>query len=570
MNAENRRFSMDVASRGGRDIQSPWWRTQSQHHAPPNAALDWRVPVLVWLASLLLLIPTASTVFGFDSAAFSYVARELQSGSVLYRDLWDNKQPGIYWFYQLVTQLLGSNWHALLIATSVWTASTALLASCVIMHALPNERWAWPAPLLVVAVLAERAEPEHIGQIETLVALPLFGICLCAQRLSAHCAASAKVSINATLQGCATHALLGLAAGLLGGAVMTFKVVLTPLAAIVFFAALAPSVVRQQWRWRQLCAATAGFSVGVLAIAGVVVSYFIDHGVFDTFWWTTFRYPTQALAHAPLAPPERLFVGLRWFAISAAPLVPLTVLAMAKGQHVFKGAAGGAVLFAMAWLSAGFALILVQKFSWWSYHFEMLLWPLGILAATGIARLREPRDVARTRTMELWLPWLVVASTALLLAEHGAHGIKKRSAPDWPLGTELRSAIDRAQSLTTAFDAQLPSAACGTGYVIGDPRLLLASGMRQAIATPGMSWWGAFLPSQLALLPAQLAQAQPDYVYLDSTYQTQFARELPELGHWLERVYLPLMADTTGGVWWQRAASNGASGCPTRPVFVVP
>lgn len=523
-------------------------------------------PLLVWLISLLMLSPTDLGEFGFDSAAFSYVAQVLQSGGNLYRDVWDNKQPGIFWFYQVIGQLLGNDWHSLFVGASIWTATTALLASYVILYALPKERWAPFSPLLVVAILATRAETEHIGQIESLVALPLMGIGLCALRLQTQAAKPSDGPQAPWRQ----YFVPGLVAGALTSMVMSFKLVLAPLAALLFFVTIAPSVAKRHWRSRQLLASVAGFALGIFAVDAAVVGYFIQHESLGEFWWTTFRYPLAALRQAPLAPPERLLGGLRWFAIAASPLLPLALVAVLQGRRLFSGLTGAAALFALTWLGAGFALILAQKFSWWTYHFEMLLWPLGLLAAAGIARIGELLRSAGRLRIALFLPRLIVASVAIFLTIQSVHAVRKRSLPEWPISSDLRSAIAGASDLVRLFGWDSVATACGTGYVIGDPRLLLASGLKQAIPTPGMSWWGAFLPAQLRQLPAQLARAMPDYVYISAEFQAQFARDLPELGQWLDDAYRQLRSDATGGIWWQRHTRDSATSCPRRQVFTVP
>ena len=81
----------------------------AQNGVPVANAIDGKTLLGVAALSVLLLNPSGLGVFGFDSAAFSYVAQVLQQVGVLYRDIWDNKQPGIHWFYQSVAQLIGND-----------------------------------------------------------------------------------------------------------------------------------------------------------------------------------------------------------------------------------------------------------------------------------------------------------------------------------------------------------------------------------------------------------------------------------------------------------------------------
>src|SRR5262249_7866699 len=43
--------------------------------------------------------------FHGDQAFFTVGAQKLAHGAVLYRDFWDFKQPGIYWFYEAAGRL---------------------------------------------------------------------------------------------------------------------------------------------------------------------------------------------------------------------------------------------------------------------------------------------------------------------------------------------------------------------------------------------------------------------------------------------------------------------------------
>ena len=69
------------------------------------------------------------------------------------------------------------------------------------------------------------------------------------------------------------------------------------------------------------------------------------------------------------------------------PLAPLIVVALAQGRRLFRGSVTPLTLLVLVWLAVGFALIVAQRFSWWTYHFELLLWPLGLTAGIGAARL---------------------------------------------------------------------------------------------------------------------------------------------------------------------------------------
>ena len=65
-----------------------------------------------WLALALLFValralPNISYPMHRDQATYCVVAQDLLHGAKLYRDVWDNKPPGIFWIYELIVKLFG-------------------------------------------------------------------------------------------------------------------------------------------------------------------------------------------------------------------------------------------------------------------------------------------------------------------------------------------------------------------------------------------------------------------------------------------------------------------------------
>ena len=60
--------------------------------------------------------------FSGDQALFALGADELRHGRHLYTDFWDNKQPGIYWFFLAARQLLGPGEFAVHAVELAWLA----------------------------------------------------------------------------------------------------------------------------------------------------------------------------------------------------------------------------------------------------------------------------------------------------------------------------------------------------------------------------------------------------------------------------------------------------------------
>ena len=314
-------------------------------------------------------------------------------------------------------------------------------------------------------------------------------------------------------------------------------------------------------------ATVVSYLVGAAAVTAAIAVRFMLEGTFDLFWWTTIHYPLAALGAAPLAPTARLFGSIWWLTVAIMPLAPLIVVALVQGRHLFRGSVTPLTLLVLVWLAVGFVLIVAQRFSWWTYHFELLLWPLGLTAGIGAARLASRRP-----PVPGWWPGprAIVAAAIVLLGVQTAFAVRNMANPNWPIRSELRQSLATAAQVQTQFARTLAGPSCGTGYVIGDPRLLVASGLRQAIATSGMSWWGAFLPAQMKRLPTQLAWTTPDYLYVSDDIREHLQQQLPELSQFLSQHYRPVLTDATEGVWWQRAAPLAVAGCRRDAGFTVP
>src|SRR5712692_5155934 len=65
----------------------------------------WLLAVLVLVAFIAL--PSISYPIGRDQATYCVIGQGLLRGQQLYRDLWDNKPPGIFWLYALVVKVFG-------------------------------------------------------------------------------------------------------------------------------------------------------------------------------------------------------------------------------------------------------------------------------------------------------------------------------------------------------------------------------------------------------------------------------------------------------------------------------
>ena len=108
-----------------------------------------------------------------DQALFTIYAREITHGAVLYRDLFDIKQPGIYGFYTLGGWLFGFNEVGIHLFELIYW----IVFSSVVSRILRPYFQTWWGPTLIpvstVAVYYGWADLSDLTQIEILVGFPL-------------------------------------------------------------------------------------------------------------------------------------------------------------------------------------------------------------------------------------------------------------------------------------------------------------------------------------------------------------------------------------------------------------
>jgi hypothetical protein len=521
--------------------------------SPEQSRAAWVRRLGLAFALALLCSPIVlPLVPGTDQVLFLDHSAAMLRGATLYVDVWDNKPPGVFALYALMQAAFGPGWPGVVIGYALWMAAAAALLASVAWIARPDGR-AWLLTVaLSVGLLYLRSNADQVAQVEEWVLLPLSAILLLATMADRPGAPSAPRWI---------------AVGVCTALVATLKVVLLPVAAAIIAATLLARIARDGLAWRHAWAAIALSVAGFAFACAPVAAWFVQAGAWPEFWWTTFVYPGLAVVGTEAAPVSRLLDSLGWLAKSAFALVPAVALALIGAWRAPSSTLACAVSGTLAWVASGLAMIVAQKFSWWSYHMPLVLWPIGLLAALGCA---AAADAASPRPAVTRLQRLAIAACMAGLALHAAHLARKwTSWPDWPYLPGQREAIAIARQV-----AANATPACGTSVSIGDQSgVQSATGLRKALPTQAV-FWGAYLPSQIRRLPGELAAARPDLVYVDGSQRDEFDRRFPEVGAaiqgWLERDYTRRATDPFDGQWWERTPSAAAGPCPAPARFVIP
>jgi len=125
--------------------------------------------VLIWA------IPNLRYPIGRDQATYCVVGDGLLRGQLLYRDLWDNKPPGIFYIYALIVKAFGPVMWCVGVVDILWL----LAISCCIFFFVRRYLGAPAAALSMVFYATKHCRQGyvHAAQPETFMMLCIFAAC---------------------------------------------------------------------------------------------------------------------------------------------------------------------------------------------------------------------------------------------------------------------------------------------------------------------------------------------------------------------------------------------------------
>ncbi len=476
--------------------------------------------------------------FHGDQSLFLQYAEAMRRGAVLYADIWDNKQPGIFGFYLVAGSIAGFTEAGIRLFELAYHLVFALVLIVTLRSWLRTWWLATLAPIASIGAYYATTGTWHLTQSEFLVAFPIY--------LALWLAAAPWEDVR-------WRRLALLFAGVCAGIVIAFKLVFAPIILVGWLLSLwtsADPVHPRSAILDRILPAVLGLAI----VVGVIAGWFGINGATTGFLSVTLAYPVLASAEIAGAPLSRLARSAGWYALAAAPWL---LLAAAAGVRWRGRRADWMTVQLAAWVVVGAAVILVQRFSWWEYHFTLFIVPVGLLAVRGADGLIEAAQPSRRRVVA------VLAAGLLFVTPVAVAGVRTWRADFEPLAVlgslgdpAVLLASHRARSDTyeeiwqdTRFLVG-PDALPGPIYVFGDPLYLQLSDRDQAIPTHGWSW-EMLLASQWAALPDDLAAAAPAYVFLDDDYRELVSDRAPAVSTWLATQYESI-AGVGDGAWYRR------------------
>lgn len=474
---------------------------------------------------------------GGDSAMFMYAARELADGARLYREFWDMKQPGIYWFNQIAGSLFGFDSVGARTLESLWMLALAIAVVALIRPFLEHRAAAALAPIFCVCPVYANGYLLTL-QLELLVSLPLVAMLLC---LLVPAGSVAQLKWRYGL------------AGALAAVVALFKLILVVIPVAVFATVLVSSLVRERESLASLVRQRIlPATLGAGLCAGGAALYLWRHGTLAAALWTAFVYPVLAIEAFPAKPLWQLRAAGEFFLRAVWPLLPFA--AIGAGARLLRR--GSALEWALvAWLVAGAVAVSAQALSRWHYHFSLFFVPVGLLAVRGVDVLlvwlagRGVPPAFRSLGIGCAIAFAVFV-TVVLPVGTDVRRIWRDGPRPWADLTGFQERVEPklARLRASAEFLRSPEALPGPIGLLGDTRMAFVSGRRPV---PEINGWTYYLPAQLEEVAATLRRERPPYVYVSHYLSHIHGNGTDALTRTLVGLYFVRATDGADGSWYE-------------------
>jgi 4-amino-4-deoxy-L-arabinose transferase-like glycosyltransferase len=386
----------------------------------PRGTAAHAAPRLLSPALVVSIVIAAAIRFGYflleppgrDQGVFSNLADGLLHGKLLYRDLWENKPPGVAWLYAAAIAVLGRGYVAIHVLQAIFATSTALVIAWLVRRAGGSSLAALAGALLYVLFAAGLAFGGWwaTAQAEVFMDLPI--------------AAALALLLSAREREGARGYLPVALAGACVGSTLLLKYSAAPVIGLALLSWRGGRTAREQLL--RLVAFAAACALPMAALAAGMASA----GAWQDFVRATFEFnAAYRAASAPSAVP----LPLRIF-FDLGPMLALYVPAACGVVAAFLARPLPAIR-ALAAAAAGLWVLALIEVSWqgkfWVYHYLVIALPLSVLAGAGLAwatsaartlRARRVADISAVAGLAL----LAVPYAIDLVGYDRYHGIAAR------------------------------------------------------------------------------------------------------------------------------------------------
>lgn len=496
--------------------------------------LGFAVPWVLFGAILHALLP-----FDGDQSIFALAGETIASGGQPYVDYWDVKQPGIFFFYAAGGSIFGFTSLGIHTFELVWWTVVLSLVTVLVRPLLDHVWLASAVPLVFLATYFGHGGWWYATQVEILVSGLL---------------ALALILVCRALEGSLPAWVAYFWAGICAGLTILFKVPLA-LCFIVLFGAIWYHLAFEKKERNPLPYAVSFLAVvcGVAAVVAPVLGWFFANDLLDELFYVTIEYPQEVINEGV---PQQLGY-LRALSGVAFSLFALAALLPAVVAHFAFDHARKPLLYRLSLVVIGGILvaILIQIYSLWEYHFQLLFLPAALLFVLALDRFLTLRSEKGRSSAET-----ATVAVAVLLAAVIAGQV---SAQNWrPAYLYVKHVVMRGESFsefevaayTNMREMRLiadaaPDIVPGEAiYVFGDPTLHHLTNTHQAARVPG--WYWELAPRRLFdWTAADLSKTLPRRIFMAAAYRDLVLERSPAIRALLEQRYR-ITAEIPQGQWY--------------------
>ena len=450
---------------------------------------------------------------GDDQSLFITGAQEMVRGKVLYRDFWDFKPPGIYYFFYIAGTLFGFSEIGIHLFELICWLSLSLILIIAFKHSnvFENKFSASLAPLFTAGIFYSSCTVYFLTQVEALINFFLFTTVWLAV---------------ASLKSETKKKSLMFFSGLMGGIVITFKLIFLPIVGVFWLSIFLNLIFKQKEKLsiiltKYLLPLALGFFLPII----ILFIYFLKMDLLGVVYKTFFVYPPRLVTEIPVGGFSKLYNLFLWYIDKFYPMLALATF----GIFIILWYKRNLILLNLVfWLILGTIIIIITRTSWWDYHLQLLNVPVGILFLTSIDFLIY--GVKKMNFVNSWKGKIVLVLTFFILffpTIHEAAGktkffIKYVSAQTSESRKEVIASLRAKENDYPYVYRNLdiltePESIQGEIYVIGLPLFYYLSGRHPAVPLNG---WvlSLILPEQWVKLNEQILKNKPVYIFLDSGY----------------------------------------------------
>jgi hypothetical protein len=497
-----------------------------------NFSDDRKLKLLTLLIIFIIGCINLPIPFYGDQAFFLVGAKEMSEGMILYRDFWDIKQPGIFIFYLFAGKLFGFTEVGIhFFELLYWLLfSIILLWYLEKFRVFTNKILNYMVPLMVVGTYYSFVHLKYMTQLEVLVNFPLMLVVIC----------------NTLYQQESRRRYFWLLiSGIAGGLVIFFKLILAPILLALW---LYPFI--RELKTGNFFKVVAHF---LLLPAGMVVVwipfllYAGKHDIISLSYSTFFQFPPLVIKYVHAKPWSYLFNSSFNFFSKIALILPFTffsIFILRKRKLIPE---------MWTWLVLGIAVIIMQRTSWYAYHFLLLYTPIIILALISVDYIVEWKKSAifRVRKDYLFVAVLLfmnlfslyfLGRKVLELSKYN-FAVTKRDRMEYAFTNKDNEHAYRVASYLNEDSDKCPI------FVVNDPLVYYYTGRNQAIAQSGWSMQ-LFIPGQIDILRDEIIKNQPCFIFIRKEYNPFFETKGFEIQQWINRNYI-IYRMGNEGTWYK-------------------